>query len=113
MDKLAIIRGIKSNDLGDHTPTTSSPVPPTGENIRLRLRRQLLAAAAGGWPAPYVSLMYKAPGRSRPALHQPRQPTVRPRAEGLDNLSLARGIKANRLDNRHGCSSNSIRSAAT
>ena len=62
MDKLAIVRGIKSNDLGDHTPhyiITGSPDrgkrPAFGGIVSyLRPRRD-------GLP-PYVSLMYDPPG---------------------------------------------------
>ena len=46
MDKLAIVRGIKSNDLGDHTPhyiLTGSP--DRGKRPAFGVDRQLLAAA--------------------------------------------------------------------
>ena len=106
MDKLAIIRGIKSNDLGDHTPhyiITGSPDrgkhPAFGSVVSYLQPRR-----ADGLP-PYVSLMYKPPGlydNEAPLYTGHANRPFVPRAEGLDNLSLARGIEASRLDNRHG-----------
>ncbi len=103
MDKLAIVRGIKSNDLGDHTPhyiITGSPDrgtrPAFGAIVsHLRPRRD-------GLP-PYVSLMYDAPGlydNEGPVyLDASHRPFV-PRAEGLANLSLAEGVSLERLGDR-------------
>lgn len=106
MDKIAIVRGIKSNDLGDHTPhyiITGSPDrgkhPAFGSVVSYLQPRR-----ADGLP-PYVSLMYKAPGlydNEAPLYTGHANRPFVPRAEGLDNLSLARGIEASRLDNRHG-----------
>lgn len=103
MDKLAIIRGIKSNDLGDHTPhyiITGSPdrgKRPAFGGIVSHLRPR-----ADGLP-PYVSLMYKPPGlydNEGPVyLGASHRPFV-PRAEGLENLSLAKGISLDRLTDR-------------
>ena len=46
MDKLAILRGIKSNDLGDHTPHyILTGFPDRGKRPVVRLGRQLPAAA--------------------------------------------------------------------
>ncbi|HJT35179.1 MAG TPA: DUF1501 domain-containing protein [Pirellulales bacterium] len=103
MDKLAIVRGIQSNDLGDHTPhyiLTGSPD---------RGKRPVFGSIVGylrprtdGLP-PYVSLMYKPPGlydNEGPlytgAAHRP----FVPKAEGLADLSLVRGVSLERLRDR-------------
>ena len=62
MDKLAIVRGIKSNDLGDHTPhyiLTGSP--DRGKRPAFGSIVSHLQPRADGLP-PYVSLMYEPPG---------------------------------------------------
>src|SRR4051812_46692850 len=62
LDKLALIRGIKSNDLGDHTPhyiLTGSP--DRGKRPAFGAVVSHLQPRTDGLP-PYVSLMYKAPG---------------------------------------------------
>jgi Protein of unknown function (DUF1501) len=104
MDKLAIIRGIKSNDLGDHTPhyiITGSPDrgkrPAFGSVVSyLKPRRE------DGMP-PYVSLMYDPPklydNEGPVYVGHAHRPFV-PREEGIENLSLVRGIETGRLDNR-------------
>ncbi len=103
MDKLAIVRGIKSNDLGDHTPhyiLTGSPdrgKRPAFGGIVSHLR-----PLADGLP-PYVSLMYKPPGlydNEGPVYLGPSHRPFVPRAEGLENLSLAKGISLDRLGDR-------------
>jgi hypothetical protein len=103
MDKLAIVRGIRSNDLGDHTPhyiITGFPDrgrrPAIGSVVSYLQRRQ------DGLPA-YVSLMYRAPGlydNESPAYIGPAHRPFAPRAEGLANLSLARGLSLDRLGDR-------------
>jgi len=103
MDKLAIVRGIKSNDLGDHTPhyiVTGSPdrgKRPAFGGVVSRLRPR-----TDGLP-PYVSLMYDPPGlydNEGPVyLGQAHRPFA-PRAEGLTNLSLAKGVSLERLQDR-------------
>jgi uncharacterized protein (DUF1501 family) len=101
MDKLAVIRGIKSNDLGDHTPhyiLTGNPErdkrPVFGavvSHLKPRTDGQL----------PYVSLMYRPPGlydNEGPAfLSQGCRPFA-PRGAALDNLSLS--IARDRLSER-------------
>ena len=102
-DKLAIIRGIKSNDLGDHTPhyiITGSPDrgkrPAFGSVVSHMQRR------TDGLPS-YVSLMYDPPG-----LYDNEGPVYlgashRPftlEGEGLANLSLADGVSLERLGER-------------
>ena len=103
MDKLAIVRGIRSNDLGDHTPhyiITGSP--DRGKRPAFGSIVSYLRPHSEGLP-PYVSLMYKPPGlydNESPlytgAAHRP----FVPRAEGLANLSLAKGISHDRLRDR-------------
>jgi hypothetical protein len=103
MDRLAIVRGIKSNDLGDHTPhyiITGSPdrgKRPAFGSIVSHLRPR-----SDGLP-PYVSLMYKPPGlydNEGPVyLGTSHRPFV-PKAEGLENLSLAKGVSLDRLSDR-------------
>ena len=103
MDKLAIVRGIRSNDLGDHTPhyiITGSP--DRGKRPAFGSIVSYLRPHSDGLP-PYVSLMYKPPGlydNESPlytgAAHRP----FVPRAEGLANLSLAKGISHDRLRDR-------------
>lgn len=106
MDKIAIVRGIRSNDLGDHTPhyiITGSPDrgkhPAFGSVVGyLQPRRP------DGLP-PYVSLMYDPPklyDNEGPLYTGHANRPFVPRHEGLENLSLARGIEAGRLGNRHG-----------
>lgn len=103
MDKLAIIRGIKSNDLGDHTPhyiVTGSPdrgKRPAFGGIVSHLRPR-----SDGLP-PYVSLMYKPPGlydNEGPVYLGPSHRPFVPKAEGLENLSLAKGVSLDRLSDR-------------
>jgi hypothetical protein len=103
MDKLAIVRGIRSNDLGDHTPhyiITGSP--DRGKRPALGAIVSHLRPRSDGLP-PYVSLMYEPPGlydNEGPVyLSQAHRPFV-PRAEGLENLSLARGVSLERLRDR-------------
>ncbi|HSG70428.1 MAG TPA: DUF1501 domain-containing protein [Planctomycetaceae bacterium] len=103
MDKLAIVRGIKSNDLGDHTPhyiITGSP--DRGKRPAFGAIVSYLQQSQNGLP-PYVSLNYETPGLydyEAPlylgASHRP----FAPRSEGLDNLSLARGVTRERLSDR-------------
>ncbi|MCE9526832.1 MAG: DUF1501 domain-containing protein [Planctomycetales bacterium] len=105
MDKLAIVRGIRSNDLGDHTPhyiITGSPDrgkhPAFGSIVSY-----LKPPRADGLP-PYVSLMYDPPklyDNEGPLYTGHANRPFVPRHEGLENLTLARGIEASRLDGRH------------
>lgn len=103
MDQLAIVRGIKSNDLGDHTPhyiLTGSP--DRGKRPAFGAVVSHLQPRMDGLP-PYVSLMYDPPGlydNEGPVyLGSSHRPFV-PRAEGLENLSLADGVSLERLRDR-------------
>jgi hypothetical protein len=103
MDRLAIIRGIRSNDLGDHTPhyiITGSP--DRGKRPAFGSIVSYLTPRPDGLPA-YVSLMYDPPKlydneapKYTGASHRP----FVPRAEGLENLSLVKGISRDRLHER-------------
>jgi len=117
MDKLAIMRGIKSNDLGDHTPhyiLTGFPdrgKRPVLGSIVSYLRATRVTNRTADHPnesscspmPPYVSLMYKPPG-----LYDNEGPTYTgashrpfvPKADGLADLSLAKGISLDRLRDR-------------
>ncbi len=103
MDKLAIIRGIKSNDLGDHTPhyiLTGSP--DRGKRPAFGSIVSHLQPRNDGLPR-YVSLMYQKPGlydNESPLYVGPSHRPFAPRAEGLNNLTLAQGISRERLGDR-------------
>ncbi len=103
MDKLAIIRGIKSNDLGDHTPHyIISGSPDRGKRPAFGAIVSHLKPRADGLP-PYVSLMYKPPGlydNEGPVyLSSSHRPFV-PKSEGMANLTLAKDVSLERLGNR-------------
>jgi hypothetical protein len=103
MDRLAIVRGIKSNDLGDHTPhyiITGSP--DRGKRPAFGSVVSHLQPRSDSLP-PYVSLMYKPPGlydNEGPVYLGPAHRPFVPRAEGLENLSLAKGVSLERLQDR-------------
>lgn len=103
MDRLAILRGIRSNDLGDHTPhyiITGSP--DRGKRPAFGSIVSYLRAREDGLP-PYVSLMYKPPGlydNEAPLYTGPAHRPFVPRADGLANLSLAKGVSLDRLQDR-------------
>ncbi len=103
MDKLAIVRGIRSNDLGDHTPhyiITGSP--DRGKRPAFGGIVSHLQPRTDGLP-PYVSLMYKPPGlydNEGPVYLGPAHRPFVPKAEGLENLSLVKGVTLERLSDR-------------
>ena len=103
MDKLAVIRGIKSNDLGDHTPHyILTGFPDRGKRPVLGSVVSYLRPRSDGMP-PYVSLMYKPPGlydNEGPTYAGPAHRPFVPKAEGLANLSLAKGVSLDRLGDR-------------
>jgi hypothetical protein len=103
MDKLTILRGIRSNDLGDHTPHyILTGFPDRGKRPVFGSIVSYLRPRRDGLP-PYVSLMYQPPG-----LYDSEGPTYTgethrpfvPRSEGLANLSPAKGISMDRLTDR-------------
>lgn len=103
LDKLAIVRGIKSNDLGDHTPhyiLTGSP--DRGKRPAFGGVVSHLQPRTDGLP-PYVSLMYDPPklyDNEGPVYLGPAHRPFVPRAEGLENLSLTKGVSLERLRER-------------
>lgn len=103
MDKLAVVRGIKSNDLGDHTPHyIVTGFPDRGKRPALGSIVSYLRPRSDGLP-PYVSLMYKAPGlynNENPAYTGSAHGPFVPKSEGLANLSLVRGVSLERLRER-------------
>ena len=103
MDKLAVLRGIKSNDLGDHTPHyILTGFPDRGKRPVLGSVVSYLRPRSDGMP-PYVSLMYKPPGlydNEGPTYAGPAHRPFVPKAEGLANLSLAKGVSLDRLGDR-------------
>jgi hypothetical protein len=103
MDKLAIVRGIKSIDIGDHTPHyILTGFPDRGKRPVFGSIVSALRPRTDGLP-PYVSLMYE-----RPGLYDNEGPTYvgaahrpfAPRDNGLQDLSLAKGISLERLTDR-------------
>jgi hypothetical protein len=103
MDKLAVLRGIKSIDIGDHTPHyILTGFPDRGKRPVLGSVVSYLQPRSDGLP-PYVSLMYKPPGlydNEGPTYTGPAHRPFVPRGEGLANLSLARGVSRKRLRER-------------
>jgi Protein of unknown function (DUF1501) len=105
MDKLAILRGIKSVDIGDHTPHfILTGFPDRGRRPVVGSVVSYLQPQEGGMPR-YVSLMYKPPGlydNEGPTYTGPANRPFVPKAEGLANLSLAKGVSLDRLKERRG-----------
>jgi hypothetical protein len=103
MDKLAILRGIRSNDLGDHTPHyIITGFPDRGKRPAFGSIVSYFRSRTDGLP-PYVSLMYEPPGlydNESPTYTGPAHRPFVPRAEGLANLSLPRGVSLDRLRDR-------------
>jgi hypothetical protein len=103
MDKLAILRGIRSNDLGDHTPhyiiTGSGD---RGQHPAFGSVVSYLRPTNDGLPR-YVSLMYRPPGlydNEGPLYCGPAHRPFAPRGEGLANMTLAAGVSHDRLRER-------------
>lgn len=103
MDKLAVLRGIKANDLGDHTPHhILTGFPDRGKRPVFGSIVSHLRPRTDGLP-PYVSLMYKPPGlydNEGPTYVGPAHRPFVPKAEGLANLSPAKGVPLDRLRDR-------------
>jgi hypothetical protein len=98
MDKLAIVRGIKSNDLGDHTPHyISTGFPDRGKRPAMGSIVSYLKPRSDGLP-PYVSV-YR-PEREGPTYLGPAHAAFVPQGEDLQNLLLARGVTIDRLEDR-------------
>jgi hypothetical protein len=103
MDRLAVVRGIKSNDIGDHTPHyILTGFPDRGRRPAFGSVVSYLRPPVDGMP-PYVSLMYKAPGlydNESPTYAGPTHRPFVPKGEGLKNLTPAKGVGLDRLDDR-------------
>jgi hypothetical protein len=101
MDRLAILRGIRSNDLGDHTPHyIVTGFPDRGRRPALGSIVSYLRPRSDGLP-PYVSMMYRPDGTHENATYTgPAHRPFVPRGEGLANMSLARGVSHTRLSDR-------------
>jgi Protein of unknown function (DUF1501) len=103
MHRLAILRGIRSNDLSDHTPHyILTGFPDRGKRPPLGSIVSYLRPQPEGLP-PYVSLMYKAPGLygiEGPHYTGPANRPFVPRGAGLSNLSLSREVSLDRLGER-------------
>lgn len=98
MDKLAIVRGIKSNDLGDHTPHyIMTGLPDRGKRPAVGSIVSYLRPRSDGLP-PYVSV-YR-PETEGPTYLGPAHHAFVPQGDGLENLRLARGMTLDRLDDR-------------
>src|SRR5262245_50980862 len=103
MDKLAILRGIKSNDIGDHTPHyILTGFPDRGKRPVFGAVVSHLRPRADGMP-PYVSLMYDRPGlydNEGPTYIGPSHRPFVPKSDGLKNLSLSKAVSLERLGDR-------------
>jgi hypothetical protein len=101
MDKLAVLRGIKSNDLGDHTPHyIVTGFPDRGKRPALGSIVSYLRPRCDGLP-PYVSMMYREDGTHENATYTgPAHRPFVPKAEGLANLTLTKGVSLDRLRGR-------------
>jgi hypothetical protein len=101
--RLAVIRGIRSVDIGDHTPHyILTGFPDRGKRPVIGSVVSRLRGPSGGLP-PYVSLMYKPPGlydNEGPTYLGPAHRPFVLKADGLSNLSPARGVSADRLADR-------------
>ena len=102
-DKLAVLRGIKSIDIGDHTPHyILTGFPDRGKRPAFGCVVSKLKPGTDGLP-PYVSLMYEPPGlydNEGPTYLGPAHRPFAPRQEGLANLTLSRGMTLDRLADR-------------
>ena len=99
MDKLAIIRGIRSNDLGDHTPHyINTGFPDRGKRPQVGSVVSYLQNRTDGMPAfvstydwkPYEVTSYTGPAHA---------PFI-PNGAGLNNLGPNRDVPVTRLDGR-------------
>jgi len=103
MDRLAIVRGIRSNDLGDHTPHyIVTGCPDRGHRPAFGSVVSHLRPSGDGLP-PYASLMYEPPGlydNEGPVYLGSAHRPFAPRGEGLENLTLARGVSLTQLEER-------------
>lgn len=102
-DKLAVLRGIKSVDIGDHTPHfILTGFADRGKRPAFGCVVSKLKPTTDGLP-PYVSLMYEPPklyDNEGPAYLGPAHRPFAPRKEGLNNLSLSKEMTTDRFADR-------------
>lgn len=102
-DRVSIVRGIRSNDLGDHTPhyiLTGSP--DRGKRPVLGAVVSRLETTPGEIP-PYVSLMYDPPklyDNEGSVYLGPAHRPFAPKSDGLENLRVTPEVTLERLQNR-------------
>jgi hypothetical protein len=101
MDRLAILRGIRTNDLGDHTPHyIVTGFPDRGKRPALGSIVSYLRPRADGLPA-YVSMMYREDGTHENATYTgPAHRPFVPNSEALADLSPSREVPVARLNAR-------------
>lgn len=98
MDRLAIIRGIRSNDLGDHTPHyILTGFPDRGKRPAFGSLVSALQPSADGLPTFVAS--YEDNYQRAMYLGAAHEPFI-PRDDGVENLSLAREVSLERLGER-------------
>ncbi len=99
MDKLAIIRGIRSNDIGDHTPHyISTGFPDRDIRPAMGAIVSYLKPRSDGLP-PYISVYTPERGEQPTYLGTAHSAFV-PHKDDLENLRLARGLTVDRLKDR-------------
>jgi hypothetical protein len=101
MDRLAILRGIRSNDLGDHTPHfITTGFPNRGTRPAFGSVVSYFQPWSGGLP-PYVSMMYRSDGtHENPTYTGPAHRPFVPSGEEVASLGLADGVPLERLSDR-------------
>jgi Protein of unknown function (DUF1501) len=103
MDKLAVLRGIRSVDIGDHTPHyILTGFPDRGKRPAFGSVVSHLQPRDDGMP-PYVSLMYDRPGlydNEGPTYLGPAHRPFVPKSQGLKDLKLPKRVSLKRLDDR-------------
>lgn len=103
MKRLAVMRGIKSVDIGDHTPHyILTGFPDRGKRPVFGSVVSYLQPRTDGLP-PYASLMYKPPGlydNEGPTYCGPAHRPFVPKAEGLANLRPLKEVPVDRADDR-------------
>jgi len=99
--RYSVIRGIRSNDLGDHTPHyIVTGFPDRGKRPSFGSVVSYLRPRIDGVP-PYVSMMYRDDGTHENATYTgPANHPFVPKGDAIKDLELKRGITLNRLRGR-------------
>ena len=99
--RYSVLRGIRSNDLGDHTPHyIVTGFPDRGKRPSLGSVVSYLRPRTDGIP-PYVSLMYRDDGTHENATYTgPANHPFVPKGDAIKDLELKRGLTINRLRDR-------------